>query len=167
MEPQVPQVAPFVLIILGIATAIDLKDHRIPNTLTLPAIILGLILHSSAYGMTGVVFSGIGAVIGLCALIPFYISGGMGAGDVKLMAAAGSFLGPSLTVGAVCLTLVIGSILAIAVLTKRIVASSMSGSQATLTNIRFPYALAIALGVAVVLWYAPFFEATFNFGSNA
>jgi prepilin peptidase CpaA len=73
----------------------DLRCRRIPNRLTGCALVLGLVLHLLMGGLKDVGFA---VLAGLCAgglLLVMYISGGMGAGDVKLMAAVGCLAGIS------------------------------------------------------------------------
>jgi len=81
--------------ILVLAAATDIRFHRIPNWLTFPAIIAGVIYHLSTAGMGGCLMSVAGALLGMAFFLPFYIKGGTGAGDVKLMGAVGGFLGPA------------------------------------------------------------------------
>jgi prepilin peptidase CpaA len=70
---------------------------RIPNLLTLPLLLAGLVAHALAGGLPGLGASLIGAGFGFAALIVFYAAGGMGAGDVKFLAAVGAWLGLPLT----------------------------------------------------------------------
>lgn len=71
----------------------DLRSRRVPNRLTLPAMLAGLCLHGAAGGPAGLWFSLAGLLTGFGLLILFHVFGGMGAGDVKLLAAAGALLG--------------------------------------------------------------------------
>ena len=75
--------------------ATDIRSRRIPNLITGPAILLGLALHLSLDGWHGLLTSlAAGLICGAIFLI-FYVAGGMGAGDVKLIAAAGCIAGLS------------------------------------------------------------------------
>lgn len=76
------------------AAVTDLYSQRVPNWLTFPAIVLALSLHSANGGLPGVLFGAGGLAAGFGLLIAFYAMGGMGAGDVKLMATVGAFTGP-------------------------------------------------------------------------
>ncbi len=81
------------LICASIASLYDLHSRRIPNWLTGPAIFAGLVLHLS---LGGVGQLGLSALTGLLAggiFLLFFLAGGMGAGDVKLMAAVGCLAG--------------------------------------------------------------------------
>jgi prepilin peptidase CpaA len=160
---------------LGVAVWRDIGCHRIDNWITFPAAFIALCLHQYVGGLDGLVFALGGLLIGLVCFLPLHIAGGMAAGDVKLMAAAGAFLGPMNTLVAVALSLVAGSVVGIMVLAGRgglrdglshvgrqLVAASMTrvwmdarpGSAAAQ---RFPYAIAIAIGcLATLAWQSLF-----------
>jgi len=80
--------------VLLIALVCDVRVGRIPNWLTFPAMAGGLTYHVCAEGAQGMAFSAGGLAVGLAVFVVFYLLGGMGAGDVKLMAAVGALLGP-------------------------------------------------------------------------
>ena len=71
----------------------DLKWRKIPNYLTLPAIVLGLVLNLLDKSWNGLAFSFLGFLIGLALFFLPFALGGMGAGDVKFLSAIGAFLG--------------------------------------------------------------------------
>jgi prepilin peptidase CpaA len=77
-----------------IACVFDVRTRRIPNALTLSAAAAGLLYHAATSGVTGVQLAGAGWLLGLLLLLPYFALGGMGGGDVKLMAALGAWLGP-------------------------------------------------------------------------
>lgn len=80
-------------ILLALASACDIRSHRIPNPLTLAGLVLGLGWHGWRGGGPGLVLSLEGvAVAGLALLL--YALGGLGAGDVKLLGAVGALMGP-------------------------------------------------------------------------
>ena len=83
-----------VAIVLILATAFDLHQRRIPNALTFPVMAAGIIYWSYLSGVDGFMHSTGGLLLGFAFLLPLYLFGGMGAGDVKLMAAVGSIMGP-------------------------------------------------------------------------
>ncbi|MBI5606331.1 MAG: prepilin peptidase [Deltaproteobacteria bacterium] len=84
----------FLLAALILAVINDLNSQKIPNRLTYPTMALSLIYWTGYNGWSGFLFSLAGILTGLAVLIVFYLAGGMGAGDVKLMAAVGGWLGP-------------------------------------------------------------------------
>ncbi|GAB4324209.1 MAG: prepilin peptidase [Candidatus Zixiibacteriota bacterium] len=89
----------------------DLRWRRIPNVLTFPAAGLGLVFGFVIGGLEGLKVAALGMGIGLGALIVPYLAGGMGAGDVKLMAALGSLVGPHVIFSVFVYTILIGGIL--------------------------------------------------------
>jgi prepilin peptidase CpaA len=101
------------IIILCISVFYDIRYRRIPNWLTLPAIVFGLGYHLITGGLDGLGFSALGMVVGFGFFFLFYVAGGMGAGDVKLMAAIGSILGPKDAVYACAYTAIAGGVYAL------------------------------------------------------
>ena len=99
-----------------VAAATDIHSQRVPNWLSFPAAILAVVLHSSFSGFSGLLFSFEGLTVGFALLIGFYAVGGMGAGDVKLLAAVGAFLGPWEVFQVFLYATVFGGIYAIAVI---------------------------------------------------
>ncbi|RJP30546.1 MAG: prepilin peptidase [Candidatus Omnitrophota bacterium] len=98
-------------IILTIAAYIDWKEHRVPNWLTFSAWICGLIFHTLLGGMEGLTASLIGTAVGIATLIVPYALNGMGAGDVKLMASVGAWVGATATVYAFFWIAIIGGLM--------------------------------------------------------
>ena len=73
----------------------DVREHRIPNFVIAPAIVAALLLHSINRGWRGLGDAALGGLIAGTLAIVFWIAGGMGAGDVKLMVAIGCIVGLS------------------------------------------------------------------------
>ncbi len=102
-----------------VAAYIDGKELRVPNKLTFPMIIAGWIYSSISYGMydqgwyVGLMWSLAGTAVGIATLLPAYAIGGMGAGDVKMMAAIGAWVHCTITFYAFCVSTIVGAILAI------------------------------------------------------
>src|SRR5690349_13601453 len=67
------------------AAIVDLRTRRIPNVLTICALVVGIALNLWRAGGAGALSSGAGLLTGLAAFLPFYLAGGFGAGDVKAM----------------------------------------------------------------------------------
>jgi len=111
--------------ILIVGALFDILWRRIPNWLTVPAVAVGLAYHLWVAGLSGLLSSLAGAGLALALWAPFYVMGGIGAGDVKLMAAIGALLGPAgLFFSAVC-SAVVGGVYAAVIL-----AASRAGREA-------------------------------------
>jgi prepilin peptidase CpaA len=172
----------------------DVRTRRIPNRLVLVGTLAGLALNallppgmglfSTSPGSLGFVSALGGFAIGLGALLPLYLLRTMGAGDVKLMAMSGAFLGPVDILGAVVMTLLAGGILGIAVALKNGVLRStltkvramimqttimaLTGQDARIDPVpasaagTLPYALAITTGTCVQILLARSGHAIFS-----
>ena len=130
----------WIAIIFGCAAVVDDLRHRvISNWITLGALACGLVYHVARHGPVGLLMAASGAALGFVAFLLFYLLGGMGGGDLKLMAGFGALLGPSLVWIAALLACVIGGALA---------------AVSLLFNRRqkaIPYAPAIVLGAWLAL----------------
>ena len=91
----------------------DLRTRRIPNYLTLGTAVAGLAFNCIAQGLPGLVNGILGMLLGFACLFLPYLWGGMGAGDVKALAALGAWLGPKLTVFLFCYMGIAGGVLAL------------------------------------------------------
>jgi prepilin peptidase CpaA len=76
----------------------DVRTRRIPNYLTLATALAGLGFQFGMYGWAGLGQGFLGLCLGFALLIGFFLKGGMGAGDVKALAALGAWLGPLSTI---------------------------------------------------------------------
>ena len=81
------------LLLLLMSAVIDTSTKKIPNPIVLTIIIIGLCFNSLTFEGIGLWGSIIGFSVGLIIMLPSYSFAGMGAGDVKLMAAIGSVVG--------------------------------------------------------------------------
>jgi len=167
------------LLLLGLlvsATLVDMRYHRIPNLISLGGLVLGLGLNICFLGMgtQGLLSALGGATLCLLLFLPFHMTNGMGAGDVKLMAMAGAYLDPLHALLAAGLSLGAGSLLGLGILLMRRGAGMMARRYVstfqclTVTGkwsyvppaadepaaTRFPYALAIATGTLATLWWS-------------
>lgn len=158
----------WIAILVGLAATIDdLARRQIANWIPAAALAAGFGWQIGQNGVwPGAGYALAGAAVGFTVFLIFYLMGGMGGGDVKLMAGFGALLGVSGVLWAALLTAGIGGILAVAVLALRAVkrvfrrgAESADGtakpspSQISSTQEiaqmkeSIPYAPAITLGV--------------------
>src|SRR6266404_1951238 len=159
--------------ILAQAVYTDLRSHRISNLLTLFGFLAGLVLQTFGAGLQGLTAGLLGAGVGLACFAPFYLLRAMGAGDLKLLAAIGAFLGPQGALYAAVFSLLAGGSGAICyVLWRALRASAGSfvhegfaaaGASAVVAARlarcdRLPFALPIAVGgIAACYVLADFF----------
>lgn len=106
----------FVTVTLVVAAVIDGWKLKVPNWLTFPMIISGWI-YSAAFspyaGWEGLLFSLVGTAVGLALLLPAYAIGGMGAGDVKLLAGVGAWVWGTATLWAFAVSAIAGGVIAL------------------------------------------------------
>ena len=103
--------------ILIVAAVIDGWLLKVPNWLTLPLVFSGWAAYAWYSGFStdhGLAWSMSGTLVGLGLLLPAYLIGGMGAGDVKLMGGIGAWIGATATLYAFCVCAVIGGVIAVA-----------------------------------------------------
>jgi prepilin peptidase CpaA len=144
-----PQIA--LALAIGLtASAEDLWRRQVSNWIPVTALMCGFGFHLWSEGWRGLLPAFLGAAGGFAIFLVFYMLGGMGGGDVKLMAGLGSIIGGGRLVEASIYTALIGALLACLVL----------GGSALLRLVRktpgegpksIPYAPAIALGVLLSL----------------
>jgi prepilin peptidase CpaA len=111
-----------VSITLVVAAIIDGLKLKVPNWLTFPMIISGWI-YSAAFspfaGWEGLLYSVVGTVVGLGLLLPAYAIGGMGAGDVKLLAGIGAWVWGTATLYAFAVSAIVGGVIAVLMVVVR------------------------------------------------
>jgi prepilin peptidase CpaA len=159
--------------VVSIAAVSDLRSRRIPNLVTFGAAIAGVVFHVWTSAGSGFLFSVGGWAVGVGVFLPMFLLRGMGAGDVKLLAAVGAWLGPVGVMWAALFTTFAGGVLALIV-------GSISGyTGRALTNLwvllgiwrttgiqpvegltiadapgpRLPYGVAIAAGTLAAVWF--------------
>lgn len=101
------------LIVLAVATFTDLRNRRIPNWLVAPFFVVGVAVSCWFGGWHGLGHSLGGAGLGLLIYGFLFWMGGMGAGDVKLAAAIGAWIGPNQLFFALVVTAMVGGVMAI------------------------------------------------------
>lgn len=145
---------------VGIAACIDdIRHRRISNWISGSALASGLVLQTIQHGLRGTGSAMLGTVAGASVFLVFYLLGGMGGGDVKLMAGFGALLGAKRLFEAALWTAACGGVLALAVIAAGTVrdlwarrnsagnGTCVIGGQPTRRGESIPYAPAIAAGV--------------------
>ena len=181
MPPEFSYMLTVVLCVLLIsAVSTDLSSHRISNSLVIMVLFTGLLAQLTGDLTMGIAYWLGGLGVGLAMFLPFYIGGGMGAGDVKLMAAVAGFFGPQEAVVVCGAALAAGLPLAIVYIIARWVRQQLHASEvatvATATGVhhkhdststfdvregkaqRIPFASAIAAGTVFGLWWFGYAE---------
>lgn len=101
------------LSLAAVASGIDLRCHRIPNWLTLGGACAAVAMHGARSGGEGAALAALGWLVGALLLFLPFALGGLGAGDVKLVAALGAWLGPADVLWLALFTGVAGGLLAL------------------------------------------------------
>jgi prepilin peptidase CpaA len=177
--PQIVQLLLFLIVVP--AALFDLKERRVPNWITLPGLAVAIALNSFLYETPGLWLALEGLGVAMLIYFPLYMLRGMGAGDVKLMAAIGAAAGWANWIGILFLTAIFGGIFALVLVLWRrqlrgtvknigfIILSLWHRHAPHLADpaldvkndeaIRLPHAIAIAFGtlgylVAAAIWAA-------------
>lgn len=139
--------------LVGVAAVIDdLTRRRISNWIPVAALAAGIACQVAHRGLMGIVIALGGAVCGFGVFLIFYLLGGMGGGDVKLMAGFGALLGTSRVLEAALWTAGIGGVFAALVLGYRAIRKKPKEEEAHGDSSEsIPYAPAITLGVWLAL----------------
>jgi prepilin peptidase CpaA len=107
---------------LIVAAVIDGCKLKVPNWLTFPMIISGWVysaVYSPYAGWEGLMYSLVGTAVGLGLLLPAYAIGGMGAGDVKLLAGIGAWVWGTVTLWAFAVSAIVGGVIAVGMVVVR------------------------------------------------
>ena len=158
-------------VVLGLAVALaliagwtDWRSRRIPNWLTVPGFLVGVLANVLASGRDGLKASLLGAGLGLLVLLPFVFLRSLGAGDWKLAGALGASVGWEAMVTLLMGSVFVAGIMALGLVIYkrrflqtlrnigRLVASMvtfhMPGPEVSLDNpqsLKVPYGVALAL----------------------
>ncbi|MCC9605430.1 A24 family peptidase [Blastopirellula sp. JC732] len=114
-----------VALFTAVAFYVDLRSGKLPNWLTMPALLIGLLFHAAVSGWGGLQHSLLGAVVGFALLFVLFIIGGGGGGDVKFMAALGAWFGPVLIV----IVFIVSAVLALVITVAIFVGKVMFGAK--------------------------------------
>lgn len=163
------------VVVLGVACAavfFDVRDRRIPNVLTFGAALAAVAYAAAHGGWAGIGTAALGWCVGAALFFPFFALGGMGAGDVKLLAALGAWLGPGDSVWVAMFAAMTGGVLGLVVaLARGYLSTALSNiwlvlmhwrvqgltqvPGVTLNDSQSPrlaYAIPIGIGLVCTLW---------------
>lgn len=173
LNPHTEWLYPAIALALALAGAVfDVRSRRIPNFLTLPGILFGLLLHLALGGWKQMAFAALAGLICGGLFLIFWLAGGMGAGDVKLMTAVAAIAGMPFVTYLLILTALAGGVMAIGLAlwrgrlreTVRNVGALALHHRfeglsphpelnlANAGTLRLPYALAVVAGTATTLF---------------
>lgn len=154
---------------IGIAVLTDWRYRKIPNWLTFSLIIIGLTLNTLEGNLAGLEKSLLGFSVGFLLLFLPFQCGGVGGGDVKLMGALGSFLGPLLIFKVFLASAIFGGLFSLVFAIKRkklgqicshikakilyllITKKVLLESDVTRERLFIPYSFAIGCGFLFIL----------------
>ena len=155
-----------------VACVTDLRARRIPNWLTFGSAAVALGVHVTLDGWAGAQHVGAGWIVGTLLFLPLFLLGGMGGGDVKLLAAFGAWLGAGDVLWLAAYTSMAGGVIGIAVALRHGYFNTMFRNIRTLLRFwwlagprplpsltlergsgpRLAYAVPMFVGALVTLW---------------
>ncbi|WP_168013221.1 A24 family peptidase [Halomonas salinarum] len=165
-----------VLLFVWIAAAWDLRTRHIPNFLIMAGAATGILLQGVLAGPSGFLAALFGLSVGVAVLLPGYLLGFTGAGDVKLMAAVGTFLGVKGVLMAAIFSIGVGGVIALGFAASSLIAGTSAGpwgryslmfrtlittgnpiyitpAEGEVMGKKFPFAVSIALGTCgYLIW---------------
>ena len=159
-QHMLPFLATLAIVTLAVYT--DSKRGIIPNRLTIPSMIAGLALNTFMGGWDGLAFSAQGLALGFGLLLVPFLVAGMGAGDVKLLAAVGALMGPSVVLSTFTYGAVLGGAVALLIICRtvgwRSLFVSLAGGWRRMVTATpgkgtasFPFAASLWFGVLVTV----------------
>ncbi len=164
----------FTLALTFSAAMLDWRSRRIPNWLTVPGLLFGVVVHTVLAGWHGTLFALTGAGLALLILLPLVLLRALGAGDWKLMGAVGAFLGWRLFLFVMFGSIIASGIMAVVqvyrtgrvmetlrnmvILVRGFFAFGLKkNSQISLDNprlLKLPFGVAVAAATVVCCWAA-------------
>ena len=167
--PPVSAVA--VVALAAAAVAFDLRSRRVPNVLTFGAAAVAVVIQGLNGGWPGVAAAVFGWLAGAALFFPLFALGGMGAGDVKLLAAFGAWLGPAGALWTGLIGALAGGVMAVVfALTRGYLRTALQNvggmfrlwrvagirpveglTLESTASVRLPYALPLAVGALATL----------------
>ncbi|WP_018923519.1 A24 family peptidase [Salsuginibacillus kocurii] len=155
------------LLLLAICVVTDVRNRKIYNKVVYPGLLFAFIFHTIQAGWEGISHSFLGFLLGFGLLLIPYLMGGMGAGDVKLLAMVGAFKGAAFVFYTFIYMAIIGAVIALAIILFRrgflksliYKFSSMksgvkysAGLSKQSLSATYPYGVAIAGGAMISLF---------------
>lgn len=157
------------VILCCVASWTDLRSRRIPNALTIPALVAALCVHGALGAGQGLLLSACGALAAGALLLPGYLFRFTGAGDVKLLMAVGAWLSFPLALLAGIASLLFGGVLGLIAATRlgrlrevlgrtvglarwaAVRAAGVPVAAPETSKIHIPFGVAIALATATLV----------------
>lgn len=158
---------PVCVTFLMVSIVTDIRYRKVFNAAVVPTVFAGIVLNVTQTGLPGLALSLMGTLAGFLFLVVFYLLGGIGAGDVKFMAAVGSLKGPAFVLTGGVYGALLGGIAAVLVLASKgllvqrlkeigaaivnmaVVKPSVALRLDTSQSIRLPYAAFLAAGMCI------------------
>jgi prepilin peptidase CpaA len=160
-----------IFILLALIT--DAKYTKIPNVLTLSGVCVGFVVQYVVHGLSGLIDSGVGFVVGFVILLLLYVFGALGAGDVKLFAAIGALSGTVFVLQSMMYSVLYAGLIGLYILIARkklvptglkmfhwmysLVALKDMSTFSTMkeqAQIKFPFMYAVVPGVMTAWYYS-------------
>ncbi len=107
------------IVVLLVCVGTDLKSRKIYNKVIFPSLFITFGLQLYITGFSGLLESLLGFLVGLAILFIPYLMGGMGAGDVKLLALIGAVKGVAFVLTTAFYMALLGGVIALFILLFR------------------------------------------------
>ena len=156
------------VVLFVVVTYTDARWLRIPNALTYPAMLIGLVLGAleafpGALFTNGLLDHVVALVLAFAISYPFYAAGGLKAGDAKLLMAIGAVRGTTFLLVAAVYGALIGGVIAVGLIVVRRMRAAPDGvTGVTMRGVMkttMPYGIALSLGGFIALALEAFTKA--------